>query len=102
MTREEQIIEASQLYAKHQQKPFMDGALWADQNPNGEVLKLRKMFESDPDAYKQGYKDAVDKACEFLSKTIWNITYEDLEGNSTENTDKINFIETFKTYMKGE
>lgn len=30
MTREEQIIEASQLYAKHQQKPFMDGARWAD------------------------------------------------------------------------
>ena len=44
----------------------------------------------------------IEKACEFLSKTIWNITYEDLEGNSTENTDKINFIETFKTYMKGE
>lgn len=34
MTREEQIIEASQLYAKHQQKPFMDGAMWADKNPN--------------------------------------------------------------------
>ena len=33
MTREEQIIEASQLYAKHQQKPFMDGALWADEHP---------------------------------------------------------------------
>ena len=30
MTREEQIINASQLYAKHQQKPFMDGASWAD------------------------------------------------------------------------
>ena len=66
MTREEQIIEASQLYAKHQQKPFMDGALWADEHPNDEVLKLRKMFESDPDAYKQGYKDAIDKACEWL------------------------------------
>ena len=44
----------------------------------------------------------IEKACEFLSKTIWNITYEDLEGNSVENTDKINFIETFKTYIKGE
>lgn len=66
MTREEQIIEASQLYAKHQQKPFMDGALWADEHPNDEVLKLRKMFESDPDAYKQGYKDAIEKAYEWL------------------------------------
>lgn len=66
MTREEQIIEASQLYAKHQQKPFMDGALWADEHPNDEVLKLRKMFESDPDAYKQGYNDAIEKFCEFM------------------------------------
>ena len=33
MTREEQIIKASQLYAKHQQKPFMDGARWADKHP---------------------------------------------------------------------
>ena len=44
----------------------------------------------------------IKKACEFLSKTIWNITYEDLEGNSVENTDKIKFIETFKNYMKEE
>ena len=66
MTREEQIIEASQLYAKHQQKPFIDGALWADAYPTDEVLKLRKMFESAPDAYKQGYKDAIEKACEWL------------------------------------
>lgn len=33
MTREEQIIKASQLYAKPLQKPFMDGAMWADKNP---------------------------------------------------------------------
>lgn len=31
--REEQIIKASQLYAKALQKPFMDGAIWADANP---------------------------------------------------------------------
>jgi hypothetical protein len=43
----------------------------------------------------------IERACEFLSKTIWNITYEDLEGNSVENNDKIKFIETFKNYMKG-
>ena len=33
MTREEEIIKASHLYAKHQQKPFMDGAKWADKHP---------------------------------------------------------------------
>ena len=34
MAREEQIIEASQIYAKHLQKPFVDGALWSDKHPS--------------------------------------------------------------------
>ena len=38
MAREEQIIEASQLYAKHQQKPFIDGARWADKYPQNPQL----------------------------------------------------------------
>lgn len=91
MTREKQIIEASQLYAKHQQKPFMDGALWADEHPNDEVLKLRKMFESDPDAYRQGYKDAIDKACEWLEER----QAVDLEVPNIEK-----FIEDFKKAME--
>lgn len=33
MERERQIIEASQLYAPEYQKPFLDGALWADKHP---------------------------------------------------------------------
>ena len=33
MNREEQIIKASQLYPKHQQKVFVDGVLWGDRNP---------------------------------------------------------------------
>ena len=91
MTREEQIIEASQLYAKHQQKPFMDGALWADEHPNDEVLKLRKMFESDPDAYKQGYKDAIDKACEWLEeRQAIDLVVPNIEK----------FIEAFKKEME--
>lgn len=45
MTREEQIIEASQLYAKHQQKPFMDGALWADKHPKEELWDKDKVIE---------------------------------------------------------
>lgn len=66
MTREEEIIEASQLYAKAQQKPFMDGAMCADKHPTEEVQRLKRMFESDPDIYEQGYKDAVDKASKWL------------------------------------
>ena len=65
MTREEQIIEASQLYAKHQQKPFMDGALWADKHPKDDPLE-GILIHGNNDAYRIGYKKAIDKACEWL------------------------------------
>ena len=43
------------------------------------------------------------KACELLNRMIWEVTYEDLEGNSTQHYDKTEFIEDFKkNYMKGE
>lgn len=48
-------------------------------------------------------KDAfIEKACELLARMIWEVTYEDLEGNSVQNHDKMKFIEDFKKYMKGE
>jgi hypothetical protein len=86
MTREEQIVGAAKAKEKETEFcelvksrvskgvdsafgiGFIEGAVWADEHPNDEVLKLRKMFESDPDAYKQGYKDAIDKVCEWLYK----------------------------------
>ena len=84
MTREEQIVGAAKAKEKETEFcelvksrvsrgvdsafgiGFIEGTVWADEHPNDEVLKLRKMFESDPDAYKQGYKDAIDKVCEFM------------------------------------
>lgn len=45
MTREEQIIKASHLYAKAQQKPFMDGALWADKNPRVSLWDRDKVID---------------------------------------------------------
>ena len=81
MKREEQIEVATAAYIRGRLRnnvppeeieeirlAYQAGAIYADQNPNDEVLKLRKMFESDPDAYKQGYKDAIEKACEWLYK----------------------------------
>lgn len=65
MTREEQIIKASQLYAKHQQKPFMDGALWADAHSKDNPLE-GILIHGNNDAYRLGYKKAVEKACEWL------------------------------------
>ena len=58
MTREEQIIKASQLYAKHQQKPFMDGAIWADKHPKQITLS----------AADRGIIDEIIFALDSLSK----------------------------------
>jgi hypothetical protein len=66
MTREEQIIEASQLYAKHQQKPFMDGALWADQNPINYDGKAMLHVLNKGAAI--GRSEMLDKACEWLEE----------------------------------
>ena len=51
-------------------------------------------------AYKED--KFIEKACELLMKMVWDVTYEDLEGNSTQHYDKMEFIEDFKNYMKGE
>ena len=67
MTREEQIIKASQLYAKHQQKPFMDGALWADAHPKDNPWE-GILIHGNNDAYRLGYKKAIEKACEWLEE----------------------------------
>lgn len=40
--REEQIIKASQLYAKPLQKPFMDGAMWADSHPQEGLIRKER------------------------------------------------------------
>ena len=44
----------------------------------------------------------IEKACKLLARMIWEVTYEDLEGNSTEHRDKMKFIEDFKNYIKVE
>jgi len=44
----------------------------------------------------------INKACELLKRMIWEVTYEDLEGDSVEHHDKMEFIEDFKNYLKGE
>lgn len=42
----------------------------------------------------------IKKACELLARMIWEVSYEDLEGNSVQHYDKMEFIEDFKKYMK--
>lgn len=44
----------------------------------------------------------IEKACELLARMIWEVTYEDLEGNSVQHYDKMEFIKDFCKAMKGE
>ena len=44
----------------------------------------------------------IEKMCNLLDRMIWEVTYEDLEGDSTQHHDKMEFIEDFKNYIKGE
>lgn len=44
----------------------------------------------------------IDKVRNLLNRMIWEVIYEDLEGNSAQHHDKMEFIEDFKNYMKGE
>lgn len=57
MTREEEIIRASHLYTSAFQKPFMDGAKWAD-------------------------KTMIDRACKWLSANLHR--YDESIGLSAE------------------
>ena len=42
----------------------------------------------------------IEKVCNLLSRMVWEVTYEDLEGNSTEHRDKMEFIKDFEEYLK--
>ena len=42
----------------------------------------------------------IEKVCKLLARMIWKVTYEDLEGNSVQHFDKIEFIEDFKKHIK--
>ena len=64
-------------------------------------------------AYDKGMADArkaveiireemIEKLCNLLNKMIWEITYEDLDGSSVYNHDKVKFIENIKQAMKDE
>ena len=74
MTREEEIEEFAKTYdccyVDNNYYAIKAGIEWADEHPSEEIQRLKTMLESNSDAYKQGYKDAVDKTVEFLKYYI--------------------------------
>ena len=58
--REQQMLKASQLYPKHQQKVFVDGVLWGDAHPSlYSVTRTREAVEREREYL-------IRKACEWL------------------------------------
>jgi len=110
MTREEQIIEASQLYAKYQQKPFLDGAKWADNNPKPAEIEIEfsteEIFSKNWQERKKYYFEMVEKhikrklinkACEYLKLNRDNVETED---NGIMGWIPDEFIEKFRRAME--
>ena len=44
----------------------------------------------------------IEKVCNLLSRMVWEVTYEDLEGDSVEHYDKTEFIEEFRKYLESK
>jgi len=84
-TREEQIIKASQLYAKHLQKPFMDGAMWADAHPN--------LYSVTRKSVERERKYLIREACDWLRANLQNYWSQSVTAPEK-------FINDFMQYMK--
>jgi hypothetical protein len=44
----------------------------------------------------------IEKVCNLLSRMVWEVTYEDLEGDSVEHYDKTEFIDEFRKYLESK
>lgn len=44
----------------------------------------------------------IEKVCNLLSRMVWEVTYEDLEGDSVEHYDKTEFIEEIRKYLESK
>ena len=67
MTREEEIIKASHRYAKPLQKPFIDGARWADKTM---IDKACEWLEKNADIYNNGTIIALNCLIEDFKKAM--------------------------------
>ena len=97
--REQQMLKASQLYPKHQQKVFVDGVLWGDAHPSlYSVTRTREAVEREREYM-------IRKACEWLAKNMedYTIFYENYAEHfavTSEHDYKIDFIDAFRKAME--
>lgn len=93
MTRKEEIINAAyneaeverqlKMHPQVFEQGFVAGAVWADAHPDIDVRTMA--------AWQSGYKEAIEKACEWLERAL-----------PLRPDDRDEFIEQFKQAMKGD
>ena len=71
---------------------FRMGAEWADAHPDIDVRTMA--------AWQSGYKEAIEKACEWLDCYIDNYLFIDAENKAGIKWD--NFINDFRKAMRGD
>lgn len=103
MTRKEEIKEARhEWYLRTQDADFcagfQKGAEWADEHPINYDGKA--MLYVNNKSHENGYKEAVDKACEWLDCYVDNYLFIDAENKAGIRWD--NFINDFRKAMKGD
>lgn len=107
---ENQIIGCSGEYTDGYEKGFINGAIWADENPDKNDMytkqQLRKMgfafdlnvnIESPNDLASAAAHYIVDKACEWLDSHFYDYEFEDKLGYKFMSKDRL--IEGFKKAM---
>lgn len=105
MTREEEIINAAyneaeverqlKMHPQVFEQGFVAGAKWADAHPDIDVRTMA--------AWRGGYKEAIEKACEWLSIELdkeEELHYIHVHGFDKERREV--FLDDFKKAMKGE
>lgn len=107
MTRQEQIKEMAKFHAKCMtsdkdlQVAFADalrrGAQWSDEHPD---INVRTMA-----AWRGGYKEAIDKACEWLDANVCRYASLEFppESDYAQGSVEVeSLLKAFKQAMKGE
>lgn len=99
MTRKQETSKVALEYANKEifaspYDAFMAGAQWADQHPVNYDGKA--MLYVNNRSHENGYKEAVNKACEWLELNVCNAY--NFRGDDI----SIGFVEQFRKAMKGE
>lgn len=99
MTREEEMLEAVTKEHGELSKREISVTLTAMELADKEHGK--ELMYAIQKTHERTKREVINKACEILTRMICEVTYKDLEDNSVEHYDKMEFIEDFKKIMEG-